>query len=80
MLAAFLLRSAAAVRIVLAGIFGTTVVSLLILAFFYPQVRRGVWRFQREVVKPGARVRLAFFTAALFLVPLSMIAIAGVIR
>ena len=73
LLAAFLLHSAAAVRIVLAGILGTTVVSIVVLAFFYPQVRRGMWRFQRQMVK--SKTRLAAFTAALFVVPIAIISI-----
>lgn len=76
LLAAFLLDSPAAVRIVLAGILGTALVSAVLLAFFYPQIRTGVWRFQRQVVK--SKPRLATFTAALFLVPISIIAISGV--
>ena len=75
LLAAFLLHSPAAVRIVLAGIVGTTIVSLILLAFFYPQVRSGVWRFQRQIVK--SKTRLAGFTAALFVVPLAIVVIAG---
>jgi hypothetical protein len=77
MLAAFALDSPAAVRIVLAGIISTTIVSLVVLTFFYPQVRRAIWRFQRMMVK--SRPRLAVFTAALFLVPLTIIAISGAI-
>ena len=73
LLAAFLLGSAAAVRIVLAGIIGTTVISLVLLAFFYPQVRRGIWRFQRQMVK--SRGRLAGFTAGLFVVPVLIVAL-----
>jgi solute carrier family 34 (sodium-dependent phosphate cotransporter) len=75
MLAAFLLGSPAAVRIVLAEVIGTTTVSVILLAFFYPQVRRAIWKFQRQVVK--SRPRLAAFTAALFLTPLAIIGIAG---
>lgn len=76
LLAAFLLESAASVRIVLAGIIGTTVVSVALLAFFYPQVRRGIWRFQRQMVK--SRTRLAVFTAGLFVVPLAVVAVSAV--
>ncbi|MGH2731112.1 MAG: hypothetical protein ACRDJI_10970 [Actinomycetota bacterium] len=76
LLAAFLLNDPAAVRIVLAGIVGTTIVSVVLLAFFYPQVCSGVWRFQRQMVKN--RVRLAWFTAGLFLVPLTIIGISGI--
>ncbi len=75
LLAAVLLHSSSAVRIVLAGIIGTTIVSLVLLAFFYPSVRRGVWKFQRQMVKN--RPRLAMFTAALFLTPLVIIFVSG---
>jgi sodium-dependent phosphate cotransporter len=75
MLAAFLLGSPAAVRIVLAEVIGTSIVSIILLAFFYPQVRRTIWRFQRQMVKN--RPRLAAFTAALFLTPLAIIGIAS---
>lgn len=71
LLAAFLLNSGAAVRIVIAGIAGTTVISVILLAFFYPQLRSGIWKFQRQVVK--SKPRLALFTAALFLVPVSIL-------
>ncbi len=73
LLAAFLLNSPEAVQIVLAGIIGTTIVSVLILGFVYPQVRRGIWKFQRQMVK--SKTRLAAFTAGLFLVPLSIVAV-----
>jgi solute carrier family 34 (sodium-dependent phosphate cotransporter) len=77
LLAALLLHSSAAVRIVLAGIAGTTIVSLVLLAFFYPSVRRGVWKFQRQMVKN--KPRLAMFTAALFLMPLAIIFFSGLV-
>jgi solute carrier family 34 (sodium-dependent phosphate cotransporter) len=77
MLAAFALDSPAAVRIVLAGIISSTIVSLIVLTFFYPQIRRAIWRFQRMMVK--SRPRLAVFTAGLFLVPLTIIAISGAV-
>ena len=77
MLAAFALHSPGAVRIVLAEVIATTILSVLLLTFAYPQIRRGIWRFQRQVVK--SKPRLAGFTAALFLVPVSIIVIAGVV-
>lgn len=77
LLAAFLLHSPPAVRIVLAGIIGTTIISMLLLTFAYPQIRRGIWKFQRQVV--SSRPRLAAFTAALFLVPVTLIVVAGLI-
>jgi hypothetical protein len=77
LLAAFLLNSPESVRIVLAGILGTTVVSTMLLAFAYPQLKQGIWRFQRQVVK--SKPRLALFTAALFLVPVTIIGVSGVV-
>lgn len=75
LLAAFLLDSPPAVRIVLAGILGTSIVSAVLLAFFYPHIRSGVWRFQRQIVM--SKPRLAGFTAALFVVPISIVTVAG---
>lgn len=75
MLAAFALHSPAAVRIVLAEVIATSLLSVFLLAFFYPQLKRLIWRFQRQIVK--SKPRLAAFTAGLFLIPLSLIAIAG---
>jgi sodium-dependent phosphate cotransporter len=77
MLAAFALNSPAAVRIVLAEVIATSVLTLLVLGFAYPQFRRWVWRFQRQVVK--SKPRLATFTAALFAIPVSLIVISGVV-
>jgi hypothetical protein len=65
------------VQIVLAGIIGTTIVSLVLLTFFYPQLKRGIWRFQRQMVK--SKTRLLAFTAGLFVVPIATIGIAGVV-
>lgn len=76
LLAAFLLGSPAAVRVVLAGIVGTTVVSVILLAFFYEPVRKGVWRFQKAMVR--SKPRLAAFTASLFLVPILLIGLSAV--
>ena len=70
MLAAFALGSPAAVRIVLAEVIATSILSVVLLAFFYPQLRRFVWRFQRQIIQ--SRVRLGAFTVALFLVPLAV--------
>jgi solute carrier family 34 (sodium-dependent phosphate cotransporter) len=75
MLAAFALNSPATVRIVLAQVLATTLVSVFILVFLYPQFRRGIWRFQRQTIKD--RPRLMAFTAALFLTPVAIIAISG---
>jgi solute carrier family 34 (sodium-dependent phosphate cotransporter) len=75
MLAAFALDSPATVRIVLAQVVATTIVSVLILTFFYPQVRSGIWRFQRQMIK--SRTRLVGFTVALFVTPIAIIAVSG---
>jgi hypothetical protein len=77
MFAAFALNSPAAVRIVTAQILATTVVSLVLLAFFYPQSKRGIWWFQRQFMH--SRLRLALFTAGLFVVPVSIILVAGLV-
>lgn len=78
LLAAFLLGSAAAVRIVVAGILGTTMVCLVLLAFFYEPVRRAVWKFQKAMVR--SKPRLAGFTAGLFLLPIVLIVSSGMVR
>jgi sodium-dependent phosphate cotransporter len=75
MLAAFALGSAAAVRIVLAEVIATSLLSVVLLAFFYPQIRRMIWRFQRLIVH--SKPRLAAFTAALFAVPLAVMSAAS---
>lgn len=77
MLAAFALHSPGAVRIVLAEVIATGILSVILLTFFYPQVRRAIWRFQRQMVK--SRTRLTAFTGALFLVPLAIIIVSGLV-
>jgi solute carrier family 34 (sodium-dependent phosphate cotransporter) len=77
LLAALALSSGASVRIVLAGILSTTIVSVVVLTFFYPQLQRVVWRFQRQVV--ASKTRLAGFTAGLFLVPLTIMSVASLV-
>ena len=77
MLAAFALGSPAAVRIVLAEVIATSILSVALLAFFYLPVRRVVWRFQRQMLV--SRPRLAAFTASLFLVPISIIAVSNLV-
>jgi Na+/phosphate symporter len=77
LLAAFLLDSAASVRIVLADILGVSTVTLVLLTFFYPRVQCCIWGFQHQMVR--SRPRLAGFTAALFLAPLAIIAISAAV-
>lgn len=75
MLAAFALDSPGAVRIVLAEVIATTILSLILLTFFYPQIRSGIWKLQRQMTK--SKPRLAAFTAALFILPIATIGISG---
>jgi Na+/phosphate symporter len=75
MVAAFALDSPGAVRLVLAEIIATTLISVVLLAFFYAQTRRAVWAVQAWVV--DSPVRLVGFTVCLFLVPLTTIAISA---
>jgi sodium-dependent phosphate cotransporter len=77
MLAAFALGSPAAVRIVLAEVVATSILSVILLTFFYPQTRRLIWRFQRMVTR--SKPRLAAFAAGLFLVPVSTIIVSNLI-
>jgi solute carrier family 34 (sodium-dependent phosphate cotransporter) len=71
MLAAFALHSGPAVRIVIAELIATSILSVIVLAFFYPQLRRLIFRFQRQMLQ--SRARLAAFTVGLFLIPLALI-------
>ena len=71
MLAAFALGSGAAVRIVLAEVIATAILSVVLLAFFYPLIRKGIFKFQRQILK--SKPRLAAFTAGLFLVPIVIV-------
>jgi sodium-dependent phosphate cotransporter len=75
MIAAFALHSPAAVRIVLAEVIATSTLTVLVLAFFYPQIKTGVSWFECKVTKSLTTV--AVFTAALFLVPISLIVLFG---
>ena len=77
MLAAFALNSPGAVRIVLAEVIATSILSVILLAFFYPQIRKGLWKFQKAIVR--SKPRLAAFTAGLFIMPLAIVVIAGVL-
>ena len=77
MLAAFALGSGAAVRIVLAEVIATAVLSVILLTFFYPLIRKGIFKFQHQILK--SKPRLAAFTAALFLVPIVIVALSNVL-
>ena len=75
MFAAFTLDSPAAVRIVLAEVIATSALSVVLLTFFYPQILKAMWHVQ--VVGAKSARRLAFFTAALFLLPVTIIGVSG---
>lgn len=75
MIAAFALNSPGAVRIVLVEVVATTLISVILLTFFYAQVRRGLWAVQRWVV--DSSLRLTLFTICLFLVPVATIGISA---
>ena len=77
LLAAFALDSPAAVRIVVAGIVTTTILSLIALTFFYLPLRKLIFTLQRVILK--SKPRLAVFTAALFLVPIVIVALSNVL-
>ena len=75
MFAAFALDSPAAVRIVLAEVIATSVLSVVLLAFFYPQILKAMWHVQ--VLGAKSPKRLAVFTATLFLIPVTIIGISS---
>jgi solute carrier family 34 (sodium-dependent phosphate cotransporter) len=75
MIAAFALDSPSAVRIVLAEVIATSVLSLVVLAFFYPQALKAMWKLQ--AVGGKSPLRLAVFTAALFLLPITIIGVSA---
>lgn len=77
LLAGFLLGSDPAVRIVLAGLIATTIVSIVLLSLFYGPFSRGVEACCRALL--ARRSRLAGFTATLFVVPVAIVALARVI-
>jgi len=77
LLVALLLHSRIATHIILAEIIGVSLIGIAIMVFAYGPFKRGTWKFQRQMVK--SKPRLAMFTAALFVVPISIILISGVV-
>ena len=75
--AAFAVDSPTAVRIVLAQVTATSVLSVVLLAFFYPQILKAMWHLQ--VLGGKNPRRLVVFTAVLFLIPLTIIGVSGVL-
>ena len=74
MFAAFALDSPAAVRIVIAEVIATSVLGVVLLAFFYPQILKAMWRAGARGEEPK---RLAVFTATLFLIPVTIIGVSS---
>lgn len=77
LLVALLLDSEVATRIILAEIVGVGLVGVAIMVFAYEPFKRATWKFQRQMVK--SKPRLAIFTAALFVVPISITVLSGVL-
>jgi sodium-dependent phosphate cotransporter len=77
LLAAFAVDSPAAVRIVLAQLLVSTLLSLIVLVFFYMQALKAMWKLQ--VLGAKSPRRLAIFTATLFLIPASIIVVSGLV-
>ena len=71
LLAAFAVDSPSAVRIVLAQVIATTLLSLIVLTFFYMKALKAMWHLQ--VLGAKSPRRLVVFTAVLFLIPLTII-------
>lgn len=77
LLAAFAVDSPSAVRIVLAQVLATTLLSLIVLAFFYMQALKAMWKLQ--VLGGRSPRRLVLFTAVLFLIPTSIIGVSAAV-
>lgn len=75
--AAFAVDSPTAVRIVLAQLIATTAISVVLLAFFYMKVLKAMWHLQ--VLGAKSARRLVAFTAVLFLIPLTIIGVSGLL-
>jgi solute carrier family 34 (sodium-dependent phosphate cotransporter) len=73
LVAAILLGNATASRVVLAEVIGVGAWTLLLIALFYPTVRRGCLGVSRATLKSAPR--LAVFLGILFSVPIALIAI-----
>ena len=73
LVAAILLGNPVASRVVLAEVLGVGAWTLLLIALFYPTVRRGCLSVSRATLR--SRPRLAVFLAVLFTVPLALIAV-----
>jgi sodium-dependent phosphate cotransporter len=77
LVAAMLLGTATGVQVVLAQAIAVAVITVLILAFLYPWLQRGVLTLDEWVV--GSSVRLWLFVGMLFLVPVALMVAGGFI-
>ena len=59
----------------LAEVIATSVLSVVLLAFFYPQILKAMWHVQ--VLGAKSPKRLAVFTATLFLIPVTIIGVSS---
>jgi len=73
LVAAMLVSNPDAARVVLAEMVGVTAWTLVLLGFLYPTVRRAALRIARTVL--SSKARLALSIAALFSVPLFLVAV-----
>jgi Na+/phosphate symporter len=73
LVAAMLVSNPDAARVVLAEMVGVTAWTLVLIGFMYPTVRRSALRIARNVV--SSRSRLATSLAAMFSVPLLLVAV-----
>jgi hypothetical protein len=71
LLTAFLVGKLDAIHVVLAELLTITVITVVLLAFFYPTLQVQVTRFTDWIL--DARPRLVSFIATLFVVPLLLI-------
>ena len=77
LVAAMLLGKATGVQVVLAEAVAVALITVLILAFMYRWLQRGVLALDEWVV--GSSVRLWLFVGVLFLVPVALMVVGGII-
>ena len=77
LVAAMLLGTATGVQVVLAEAIAVALITVLILAFLYRWLQRGVLTLDEWVV--GSSVRLWLFVGVLFLVPVALMVVGGII-
>jgi Na+/phosphate symporter len=77
LVAAMLLGKATGVQVVLAEAIAVAILTIVMLAFFYRWVQRGVMGLDEWVV--GTNLRLWLFVGVLFVVPLALLVVGGMI-